>query len=73
VTPDAPGAHAIGNTAIAASALRRFRDNEVIGVLSKGVCFELCSMEHGRREETLKMYEFASSARRMCAMLRPWK
>jgi hypothetical protein len=37
VTPDAPGAQAIGNTAIAASATTRFRVNEIIGVLSKGV------------------------------------
>jgi hypothetical protein len=38
VTPDdAPGAQAIGSTAIAPSAARRFSVNEIIGVLSKGV------------------------------------
>jgi hypothetical protein len=50
VTPLAPGAQAIGKTAIAVSAASRFRVGEIIGVLSKGVSeTELYSIEsHGR-------------------------
>jgi hypothetical protein len=51
-----PGAQAIGKTASAARAAACFRDNEIIGVLSKGRRGRVDAIEMDGREETLKLY-----------------